>query len=169
MPLHYIDPEVLKENSAHGYDFGEVACGRFPPPDELTISVSHVTCGLCLMELREKRLWDPRDSSDGRDLMTAKEVAELLRVPVSRIHSLTSEGRIPHIKLGHRTLRFFRSEVMEWARQTAVAKEDGPHGRTQERTAMAGRLPLQRSPHRRVEEIPPHDWSGNHEAKGRGA
>lgn len=49
------------------------------------------------------------------DLLTAVEVSQLLRVPVSWIYARTSGSgeRIPFLKLG-RHLRFKRSEVIQW-------------------------------------------------------
>ena len=43
-------------------------------------------------------------------LLTAEEVAELLRLPVSTIYDLARTGRLPHLKIG-RALQFSRSDV----------------------------------------------------------
>jgi excisionase family DNA binding protein len=43
-------------------------------------------------------------------LLTAEEVAELLRLPVSTIYELARTGRLPHLKIG-RALRFSRSDL----------------------------------------------------------
>ena len=43
-------------------------------------------------------------------LLTADEVAELLRLPVSTIYGLARTGRLPHLKIG-RALRFSRSDL----------------------------------------------------------
>ncbi len=43
-------------------------------------------------------------------LLTADEVAELLRLPVSTIYDLARTGRLPHLKIG-RALRFSRSDL----------------------------------------------------------
>lgn len=43
-------------------------------------------------------------------LLTAEEVAELLRLPVSTIYDLARTGRLPHLKIG-RALRFSRSDL----------------------------------------------------------
>lgn len=45
-----------------------------------------------------------------RQLLTAEEVAQLLRLPVSTIYDLARTGRIPHLKIG-RALRFSRSDL----------------------------------------------------------
>jgi excisionase family DNA binding protein len=45
-----------------------------------------------------------------RQLLTADEVAELLRLPVSTIYDLARTGRLPHRKIG-RALRFSRSDL----------------------------------------------------------
>jgi excisionase family DNA binding protein len=45
-----------------------------------------------------------------RQLLTAVEVAELLRLPVSTIYDLARTGRLPHLRIG-RALRFSRSDL----------------------------------------------------------
>jgi excisionase family DNA binding protein len=46
-------------------------------------------------------------------LMTAQEVAELLRVPRSTIYELARSRRIPFVKVGRRTL-FVQQALLEW-------------------------------------------------------
>ncbi len=46
-------------------------------------------------------------------LMTAQEVAEMLRVPRSTVYELARSRRIPFIKVGRRTL-FARQTLLEW-------------------------------------------------------
>jgi excisionase family DNA binding protein len=43
-------------------------------------------------------------------LLTAEEVAELLRLPVSTIYDLACTGRLPHLRIG-RVLRFSQSDL----------------------------------------------------------
>jgi len=43
-------------------------------------------------------------------LLTAEEVADLLRLPVSTIYDLARTGRLPNLKIG-RALRFSRSDL----------------------------------------------------------
>jgi excisionase family DNA binding protein len=43
-------------------------------------------------------------------LLTAEEVAELLRLPVSTIYDLARTARLPHLRIG-RALRFSRSDL----------------------------------------------------------
>lgn len=47
------------------------------------------------------------------DVMTAGEVAELVRIPVSTVYELARRGRIPGHRIG-RTWRFVRREIEEW-------------------------------------------------------
>jgi excisionase family DNA binding protein len=66
------------------------------------------------------------EQSDGlkrSDLMTAREVAELLYVPVSTVHEWGREAVLPRIKLG-RHVRFLRSEA-----QAAILAARDPHRR----------------------------------------
>ena len=46
-------------------------------------------------------------------LLTADEVAALLRVPRSTVYELTRSRRLPHIKVGRRTL-FVRVDLDAW-------------------------------------------------------
>ena len=48
-------------------------------------------------------------------LLTGKEVCELLRIKQSYLYWLTSNSKIPHIKL-HGHLRFRKSAIEEWIR-----------------------------------------------------
>ena len=45
-----------------------------------------------------------------RQLLTAEEVADLLRLPVSTIYDLARTGRLPHLRIG-RALRFSQSDL----------------------------------------------------------
>ena len=45
-------------------------------------------------------------------LLTAHEVADLLRLPVSTIYDLARNGRLPHLRIG-RALRFSREDLEE--------------------------------------------------------
>ena len=47
------------------------------------------------------------------DVMTAAEVAELVRIPVSTVYELARRGQIPGHRIG-RTWRFVRREIEEW-------------------------------------------------------
>lgn len=55
------------------------------------------------------------------DLMTAREVAELLDVPLSTVHEWGRKAVLPRIKLG-RHVRFVRSEV-----EAAILAARDPH------------------------------------------
>lgn len=46
-------------------------------------------------------------------LMTAQEVAELLRIPRSTVYELARARRIPFLKVGRRTL-FAQQTLLEW-------------------------------------------------------
>ena len=52
-------------------------------------------------------------------LLTADEVAALLRVPRSTIYELTRTRRLPHIKVGRRTL-FVRVDLDAWVMSQRV-------------------------------------------------
>ena len=49
------------------------------------------------------------------EIMTAKEVAGFLKVPVSRVYDLARTNRIPYLRpAGIRFIRFEKSELLEW-------------------------------------------------------
>ena len=47
------------------------------------------------------------------DLLTANEVSEYLRIPISTVYKLVQEGRIPGFKIG-RHWRFRREVFQDW-------------------------------------------------------
>ncbi len=47
------------------------------------------------------------------DVMTAGEVPDLLRLPLSTIYELARRGQVPGHRIG-RTWRFVRREIEEW-------------------------------------------------------
>ena len=46
-------------------------------------------------------------------LITEKEVAELLRVPVLHVRKLRYSGKLPFYRLGHKSIRFHPERVLE--------------------------------------------------------
>jgi excisionase family DNA binding protein len=48
-----------------------------------------------------------------RDVITAREVGELLRIPPSTVYDLARRGLIPAHRVG-RAWRFIRQEIEEW-------------------------------------------------------
>ncbi len=52
-------------------------------------------------------------------LMTAQEVAELLRAPRSTVYELARTRRIPFLKVGRRTL-FAQQTLLEWVAAQTV-------------------------------------------------
>jgi excisionase family DNA binding protein len=52
-------------------------------------------------------------------LLTADEVAALLRVPRSTVYELTRTRRLPHVKVGRRTL-FVRVDLDAWVMANRV-------------------------------------------------
>jgi excisionase family DNA binding protein len=57
-------------------------------------------------------------------LLTAREVAELLAVPVSWVREASRAGRLPHIQLG-RYRRYQRTAIESWIRDQAHAANPG--------------------------------------------
>lgn len=56
-----------------------------------------------------------RAVADFPEVMTADEVAELLRVSVAHIHAIAKKRLIPARKVGH-LWRFDREQLREWMR-----------------------------------------------------
>lgn len=55
----------------------------------------------------------PTVSPDPQELMTAKEVEELLRIDVKTVYSYAQRGLLPYVKI-QSNLRFVRSEILKW-------------------------------------------------------
>ena len=66
-------------------------------------------------------------------LLTANEVAELLRLPVSTIYDLARTGRLPHLKIG-RALRFSRSDLEAHLAERSEPRSGALDGRAVEAT-----------------------------------
>ncbi len=47
-------------------------------------------------------------------LLTYQEASSRLAVPVDTLYGWVSEGRIPHVRLGPRTVRFETAELDAW-------------------------------------------------------
>lgn len=45
---------------------------------------------------------------------TYKQTADFLNMPIGTLYALVSEGRIPHIRLGNRLVRFDQDEIERW-------------------------------------------------------
>ena len=57
--------------------------------------------------------------TDEIDVMTADEVAKLLRVDRKTVYEAAQRGELPHRRLGRRLI-FERGAVLQWLRQAAV-------------------------------------------------
>lgn len=57
-------------------------------------------------------------------LMTYKEAAAFLRMPVGTLSSLVCRRRIPHVRLGPRTVRFERHVLETWMEAHRVDSEE---------------------------------------------
>ena len=58
-------------------------------------------------------------------MLTAKEVAVLLKLPLARVYELTRQNVIPVVRLGPRQVRYESHALTEWARRGGVGKEPG--------------------------------------------
>jgi excisionase family DNA binding protein len=100
-------------------------------------------------------LFSARDkSAEVPRLLTAQEVAELLRVPRSTIHELARARRIPFVKVGRRTL-FVPEALRAWIAQESVtpradAAGISPSAQIRSRVWSAIREPASKLPSRNV-------------------
>jgi excisionase family DNA binding protein len=65
------------------------------------------------------------DATNYDDLMTYKEVAALLRKPIAAIYAMVNKRIVPCVRIGKRTTRFSRSEILDWLKAHHVAAEEG--------------------------------------------
>jgi excisionase family DNA binding protein len=47
-------------------------------------------------------------------MMTYRQAAELLQLPIGTVYAMVSHHRIPHVRLGPRLVRFSRDEITKW-------------------------------------------------------
>jgi excisionase family DNA binding protein len=47
-------------------------------------------------------------------MMTYRQAADLLQLPIGTIYAMVSHHRIPHVRLGPRLVRFCRDEIAKW-------------------------------------------------------
>ena len=53
-------------------------------------------------------------------LMTYGEAAEYLGLRVGTLYAMVAQGRVPHVRLGPRLVRFPREELDAWLRERLV-------------------------------------------------
>jgi len=76
-------------------------------------------------------------AGDRGDLLTAEEVASLLRMTPAWVYAQTRRRRIPHLRLG-RYVRYRREALDEWIEQVE-SSSSLPPGRRRERNRSAMR------------------------------
>jgi len=65
------------------------------------------------MESLEAKSTTPSATIDPNELMTAKEVEELLRIDVKTVYSYVKRGLLPYVKM-QSNVRFVRSAILQW-------------------------------------------------------
>jgi excisionase family DNA binding protein len=58
---------------------------------------------------------------DPSDLMTAKEVEELLRIDVKTVYSYVKRGLLPYVKI-QSNVRFLRSSILQWMEEKSISR-----------------------------------------------
>jgi predicted DNA-binding transcriptional regulator AlpA len=102
----------------------------------------------------------------GSDLLDAAGLAAALDVSQAVVHRWTSERRIPHYKLGHKTVRYRLDEVLASKAQSTAAGKRQTHGREKARKRVDGGLPVRRAGVPRADSIPAFDWTRTDEKGG---
>lgn len=64
-----------------------------------------------------------------QDYLTYQEVSKLLNIKLGTLYGLVSKRQIPHIRLGHRTVRFSRDEIKNWVVQNRIEVAISASGR----------------------------------------
>jgi excisionase family DNA binding protein len=65
---------------------------------------------------------------DPNEIMTAKEVEELLRIDVKTIYSYVQKGLLPYVKM-QSNVRFIRSEILKWMEERQFKPASSRRGR----------------------------------------
>jgi excisionase family DNA binding protein len=56
------------------------------------------------------------------ELLSYREAARLLRLPVGTLYSLVHQRRIPHVRMGARLVRFVRPALERWLAERTVGE-----------------------------------------------
>jgi excisionase family DNA binding protein len=51
------------------------------------------------------------------DILTRKDAAELLKMPLATINYLVVTGQIPYSRIGKRSIRFDKARIEEWFKE----------------------------------------------------
>lgn len=63
-------------------------------------------------------------NNNNEELLTAKEISAYLSLHLHTIYNWVYARRIPYYKVG-KSLRFKKSEILEWAKKQGIAKKGG--------------------------------------------
>lgn len=67
-------------------------------------------------------------SADISDMLTARELEQLLRIDVKTIYAYVQKGLIPYVRI-QSNIRFIRDEILDWITQQSFHPR-GPNGNT---------------------------------------
>lgn len=91
---------------------------RFMTPEELFSFIESLQVKVCPTPA----------SGSANDLLTAKELEEMLRIDVKTIYSYAQRGLIPYVKI-QSNLRFVRSDIMTWMAEKGYKPKTTPSGK----------------------------------------
>ncbi len=60
-----------------------------------------------------------REEESVANLWGAREVAEFLGVSRSLVYQMAKDGKLPHVKLADRAVRFVPDELLRWVRENS--------------------------------------------------
>jgi excisionase family DNA binding protein len=140
--------------------------GALPAGPTLLICDSSWSEALELLPLLNPPVSPPSNCPEDA-LLTTEQIAALLQTTTTQITRLTSERGLPHYRLGHRTLRFSKPEVLDWLRQIArVAPKEQTHGSSQTERRLLRRFSIHQPKNRPETTIQAFDWTGHNKKEG---
>jgi predicted DNA-binding transcriptional regulator AlpA len=92
---------------------GQMKKVRFVTPEQIFSSVSVLESRPAVAEA---------SAEPGKELLTAREVEELLRIDVKTIYSYVQRGLIPYVRM-QSNLRFVKSEVLAWVAEHSSGRK----------------------------------------------
>lgn len=62
-------------------------------------------------------------------MLTAKDVANLLKLPLARVYELTRQHELPAVRLGRRQLRYSLQTLNDWIKRGGTGEDSGENPR----------------------------------------
>jgi excisionase family DNA binding protein len=59
------------------------------------------------------------------ELLTYAQASSHLNLKINTLYGLVAQGRVPHVRLGRRLVRFYRRDLDAWLQEHAVPEKGG--------------------------------------------